>query len=129
MEQIREFMSQVDAQFVVYLGAIIGGILVLEGLRQLFSRSAGAEEAKSKRMQMIAKGATTEQILKVLKPTEKRSFVERLPFVGDLPTVLRQAGVTMAPGAFLATCLAAAVAIAVFRNGPGLSPGLIARSN
>ena len=113
MEQIREFISQIDAQFVIYLGAIIGGLLVLEGLRQLFSRSAGAEQAKSKRMQMIAKGATTEQILKVLKPTEKRSFVERLPFVGDLPTVLRQAGITMAPGAFLATCFAAAVAIAV----------------
>ncbi|SMX22051.1 type II secretion system F family protein [Boseongicola aestuarii] len=113
MEQIREFIAQIDAQFVVYLGAVIGGLLVLEGLRQLFSRSAGAEEAKSKRMQMIAKGATTEQILKVLKPTEKRSFVERLPFVGDLPTVLRQAGITMAPGAFLATCFAAAVAITI----------------
>ncbi len=113
MELIREFIAQVDAQFVVYLGALIGGLLVLEGLRQLFSRRAGAEEAKSKRMQLIAKGATTEQILKVLKPTEKRSFVERLPFVGDLPTVLRQAGVTMAPGAFLATCFVAAVIIAV----------------
>ena len=113
MEQLREFIAQVDAQFVVYLGALIGGLLVLEGLRQLFSRRAGAEEAKSKRMQLIAKGATTEQILKVLKPTEKRSFVERLPFVGDLPTVLRQAGVTMAPGAFLATCIAAAVVITV----------------
>jgi len=113
MEQIREFIAQIDVQFVVYLGAVIGGLLVLEGLRQLFSRSAGAEEAKSKRMQMIAKGATTEQILKVLKPTEKRSFVERLPFVGDLPTVLRQAGITMAPGAFLATSFAAAVAIII----------------
>ena len=111
MEQITEFISQVDAQFVVYLGAILGGLLVLEGLRQLFSRSAGAQEAKSKRMQLIAKGATTEQILKVLKPTEKKSFVERLPFVGDLPVVLRQAGITMAPGAFLATCIAAAFAI------------------
>lgn len=113
MEQIREFISQIDAQFAIYLGAVIGGLLVLEGLRQLFSRSAGAEEAKSKRMQMIAKGATTEQILKVLKPAEERSFVERLPFVGDLPTVLRQGGITMAPGAFLATCFAAAVAIAI----------------
>ena len=113
MEQLRDIIALIDPQFVVYIGAIIGGLLVLEGLRQLFSRSAGAEEAKSKRMQMIAKGATTEQILKVLKPAYKRSVVERIPFVGDIPTVLRQAGITMAPGAFLATCFAAAVAIAI----------------
>ncbi|MEP5199816.1 MAG: type II secretion system F family protein, partial [Paracoccaceae bacterium] len=55
----------------------------------------------------------TEEILKILKPTDKKSFVERLPFIGDLPVVLRQAGITMAPGAFLMTCLAATVAIFV----------------
>ncbi|MXQ07523.1 hypothetical protein GQ651_06650 [Alphaproteobacteria bacterium GH1-50] len=113
MEQIREIIELVDLQFVIYLGAFLGALLVLEGLRQLLSRSAGAKEAKSRRMQLIAKGATTEEILKILKPSEKRSFVERLPFVGDLPTVLRQGGITMAPGAFLMTCFAAAVAIFV----------------
>ena len=113
MDQIRELIALVDVQFVVYLSAFLGALLVFEGLRQLLSRSSGAKEAKSRRMQLIAKGASTEEILKILKPTEKRSFVERLPFVGDLPTVLRQAGITMAPGAFLMTCLAAAVAIFV----------------
>ena len=113
MEQLRELFAQIDVQFIIYLGAMIGGILVLEGMRQLFSRSSGAQEAKSKRMQMIAKGATTEQILKVLKPSEKRSFVEKLPFIGDLPTVLRQAGITMTAGAFLMTCFAAAAVIGI----------------
>ncbi|QMU59798.1 MAG: hypothetical protein GKR98_17405 [Boseongicola sp.] len=113
MEQIRELILQVDLQFVIYLGAFLGGLLLLEGLRQFFSKSSGAKEAKSKRMQLIAKGATTEQILKILKPTEKKSFVERLPLIGDLPIVLRQAGITMAPGAFLMTCIAAAIAIFV----------------
>lgn len=113
MEQIRDIIALVDIQFVVYLAAFLGVLLLLEGLRQLFSRSSGAKEAKSRRMQLIAKGASTEEILKILKPAEKRSFVERLPFVGDLPTVLRQAGITMAPGAFLMTCIAAAIAIFV----------------
>ena len=113
MDQIRDIIALVDVQFVVYLAAFLGVLLLLEGLRQLFSRSSGAKEAKSRRMQLIAKGASTEEILKILKPQEKRSFVERLPFVGDLPTVLRQAGITMAPGAFLMTCLAAAIAIFV----------------
>lgn len=113
MERYLEALREIDLQFVIYVGAVVGGFLIFEGLRQLLSRSANAEHAKSKRMQLIQKGATTEEILKILKPEEKKSFVERLPFFGDLPVVLRQAGITMAPGAFLVTCLAAAVAIFV----------------
>ncbi|NNE79405.1 MAG: hypothetical protein HKN18_03945, partial [Silicimonas sp.] len=110
---ITEIFMQIDLQFVAYIGAFLGVLLVLEGLRQLISRSGNAQQAKSRRMQLIQKGASTEEILKILKPTEKRSFVERLPLIGDLPVVLRQAGITMAPGAFLVTCLAAAVALFV----------------
>lgn len=111
LQQFRELIGQVDIQFVTYIGAFLGVLLILEGLRQIISRSGGAQQAKSRRMQLIQKGASTEEILKILKPDEKRSFVERLPLIGDLPVVLRQAGITMAPGAFLVTCLAAAVAI------------------
>lgn len=107
----QELLDRIDLQFVVYILAFVGLLLIFEGVRQMLSRSENAEKAKSRRMQLIQKGATTEEILKILKPTEKRSFVERLPFVGDLPLVLRQAGITMAPGAFLVTCLAASVAI------------------
>ena len=113
MEFILNLTRQVDMQFVTYIGAFLGVLLVFEGLRQLISRSGNAQQAKSRRMQLIQKGASTEEILKILKPTEKRSFVERLPLFGDLPIVLRQAGITMAPGAFLVTCLAATVAIFV----------------
>lgn len=113
MESLQEIFAQIDSQFVVYVGAVLGGLLVFEGIRQLLSRSSAASEAKSKRMRLIAKGASTEEILKILKPSEKRSIVERLPLVGDLPTVLKQGGITMAPGAFLATCLAASVAFFV----------------
>lgn len=110
---IQDLLARVDLQFVVYIVAFVGVLLMFEGVRQMLSRTEQAEKAKSRRMQLIQKGATTEEILKILKPTEKRSFVERLPFVGDLPLVLRQAGIVMAPGAFLVTCLAAAVAIFV----------------
>ena len=113
MQQFLESLRQIDIQYVVYVGVFVGVLLFLEGLRQLFSRKANAEQAKSRRMQLIQKGASTEEILKILKPTDKKSFVERLPFIGDLPVVLRQAGITMAPGAFLMTCLAATVAVFV----------------
>lgn len=113
MEQITKLLELVDMQFAAYIGAFLGALLVFEGLRQIVSRSSNAQQAKSRRMQLIQKGASTEEILRILKPKEKRSFVERLPLVGDLPVVLRQAGVTMAPGAFLITCLAAMVALFV----------------
>lgn len=113
MAQILESLGQIDLRFVFYVSAFVGVLLFIEGLRQMLSRSFNAEQAKSRRMKLIQKGASTEEILKILKPTEKKSFVERLPFVGDLPLVLRQAGITMAPGAFLMTCVAAAVAIFV----------------
>ena len=113
MDRVLESLRGIDLQFVVYVSAFVGALLVIEGLRQLLSRSGNAEQAKSRRMQLIQKGASTEEILKILKPSEKKSFVERLPLVGDLPVVLRQAGITMAPGAFLMTCLAATVAIFV----------------
>lgn len=64
-------------------------------------------------MKMIQKGATTEEVLAILKPEEKRSFMDRLPLVGDLPLVLRQAGIYMSSGAFLTTCFAGFVAVAV----------------
>ena len=42
MEQIREIVELVDMQFVVYLTAFLGVLLVLEGLRQILSRSSAA---------------------------------------------------------------------------------------
>ncbi len=94
------------AQLVLYIGIVVGALLAFEGLRQVFSTRSRQEDARSRRLQMIAKGATTEEILAILKPEEKQSFASRLPLVGDLPLVLRQAGITMSSGSFLATCAA-----------------------
>lgn len=109
----QEILQQIDLQFAVYVGAVVGGLLILEGLRQLVSRRGRTEDIRSRRMKMISKGATTEEILAILKPEEKRTFMNRLPLVGDLPRVLRQAGITMSSGAFLTTCLAGFVAVVV----------------
>jgi tight adherence protein B len=110
---LEQILQQVDLQFAVYVGAVVGGLLILEGLRQMVSRRGRTEDIRSRRMKMIAKGATTEEILAILKPEEKRTFMNRLPLVGDLPMVLRQAGITMSSGAFLTTCFAGFIAVAV----------------
>ncbi len=103
--QLPDWLANgLSAQLVLYIGMVVGALLVFEGLRQVFSARSRQEDARSRRLQMIAKGATTEEILAILKPEEKQSFASRLPLVGDLPLVLRQAGITMSSGSFLATC-------------------------
>ena len=109
---LQELLNLVDAQIMVYVGVMVGLLLVVEGLRQSLSREGRRDEARSLRMRMINKGKTTEEILEILKPKENRSFMNRLPLVGDLPLVLRQAGITMSSGAFLTTCFAGFLAVA-----------------
>jgi tight adherence protein B len=99
-------LTNFNAQLILYIGVVVGALLMFEGLRQLFSARSRREEARSRRLQMISKGATTEEILAILKPEERQSFASRLPLVGDLPRVLLQAGITMSSGAFLTTCFA-----------------------
>jgi len=102
-----------NLELLVYLGVLVGVLLVFEGIRQMFSVRTRRDEARSRRMQLISKGATTEEILAILKPEEKQSFASRLPLVGDLPFVLRQAGVTMSSGAFITTCSTGFIAVAL----------------
>ncbi len=115
MELPDWFAGTLSAQLILYIGVVIGLLLAFEGLRQAFSARSRQEEARSRRLQMIAKGASTEEILAILKPEEKQSYASRLPLVGDLPLVLRQAGITLSSGAFLTTCAAGSlVALIVF---------------
>ncbi|MGR3512762.1 MAG: type II secretion system F family protein [Paracoccaceae bacterium] len=108
-------IGNLNAQLILYVGVVVGVLLVFEGLRQAFSNRTRREEARSRRLQMIAKGASTEEILAILKPEEKQSIAARLPLVGDLPRVLLQAGITLSSGAFLTTCFAGfVVAFLVF---------------
>ncbi len=106
-------VTNFSAQLILYVGVVVGVFLAFEGIRQVFSSRGRGEEARSRRLQMIAKGATTEEILAILKPEEKPSVASRLPLVGDLPRVLLQAGISMSSGAFLTTCFVGFVIAAV----------------
>lgn len=116
MLELPEWLvTNLNAQLILYVGIVVGVMLAFEGVRQFFSSRTRREEARSRRLQMIAKGATTEEILAILKPEETKSFASRLPLVGDLPRVLLQAGIAMSSGAFLTTCFAGfAIATVVF---------------
>lgn len=98
---------------VIYVGIFLGVLLVFEGLRQILARGEVQETARNRRMKMIAGGATPEQVLQILKPSAERWSLESLPLVGDLPEVLRQAGVTLRPQTFLILSTAACVMLAL----------------
>lgn len=95
-----------DVAYVIYAGVALGVFLLFTGITQALSRSENSDEAKSRRMRMISKGATTSEILAVLKPPQKEGPLRRLPFIGDLPKKMRMAGLTLAPGTFVILCFA-----------------------
>ncbi len=90
---------------LIFAGIFLGVLLAFEGVRQLLSRSESANEAKNRRMQMIASGATTEETLRLLNPKLGDWRLNGFPFIGALPATLRQAGITTRPGTFLAVCI------------------------
>lgn len=105
-------LEQQEMVYVIYVGLALGVFLVLTGMTQLLSRGENRAETKSRRMQMIAKGATTEEILALLKPVHKGGVLTRLPFIGDLPKLILQSGLTIRPAKFLFLCTLVTVGLA-----------------
>ncbi len=52
--------------YAIYVSVFLGALLAFEGLRALFSTKEDIHEARNRRMRMIAKGSTTEEVLKLL---------------------------------------------------------------
>ncbi|MCV2865631.1 type II secretion system F family protein [Albidovulum sediminicola] len=106
-------LDSFEIEALVYVGIFVGVLIAYEGVRQLLTRTETSGAARSRRMKMIAGGATTEDVLRLLRPSVDRWVLARLPLIGDLPVVLRQAGLTLSPAVVLTGCLAAAIVFAV----------------
>ncbi|MCV2867991.1 type II secretion system F family protein [Defluviimonas sp. WL0002] len=106
-------LDSFELEALVYIGIFIGVLITYEGIRQLLSRSETKGAARSRRMRMIASGATTEEMLRLLRPSVDRWALARLPLIGNLPVVLRQAGLTINPAVVLSGSLAATIVLAV----------------
>jgi tight adherence protein B len=102
-------MGGIDPFYLAFVGIFIGALLGFEGLRQFLSRG-GQETARSRRMRMIAAGASPGEVLQLLKP-EASGWTARLPFVSDLPLRLSKAGIAMRPGLFVLLSLAGGVVL------------------
>ena len=120
------FLPNFEIESLAYVGIFLGVLLAFEGLRQALTRSESVSDARNRRMRMIAAGAKTEDMLRLLKPSLDHWRLSGLPFVGTLPVVLRQAGLTIRPGVFLLVCLSATATISAAASTLIVAPAAIA---
>ena len=114
---------------VVFVGIFLGVLLIFDGLWQLMSRTERVKDARNRRMRLIAGGASTGEILGLLKPAETKWALSGVPFLGSLPQDMRQAGLTMRPAVLIGFGLAATFAVGIVlatRLNPVLAFGVAA---
>ncbi|KIC08753.1 hypothetical protein RA19_17860 [Leisingera sp. ANG-M1] len=111
------------AGYAIACGLALGVLLIASGLHQLLSRTSLAAAARSRRMRMIAQGRAGAERLALLRPPARRTGWRRLPLIGGLPKALRQAGVPLSTGVFLAGCLVLS-AVLSFAVAALAAPGL-----
>ena len=106
-----DFFAGIDPGWLIFIGVFLGALLLIEGMRQLASRSETDGEARSRRMRLIAGGTQIEERLEILLPgdgSQKR-------FLGmDLGSMLVASGLPQQPmifglGALVLFCLASLV--------------------
>jgi tight adherence protein B len=112
-----EELLELGAKPLLYVGVFLGLLLIFEGIRQVMSKSESVSETRNRRMRMIAKGASTEDLLNLLKPTQRGWLLSAVPFIGNLPTSLRQAGLTIKAQSFLTLSVVLTVLVTIIASG------------
>ena len=96
---------------LVYVGIFLGVLLIFDGIWQLLSRGNGKDDDRNRRMRLIARGATTKDLLGLLKPKEAAWGLSGLPLIGTLPSDIRRAGLTVRPAVLVGLGLVATFTI------------------
>lgn len=99
------FLEAQEELYLFYIGVALGVFLLVTGLGQLLERGENLHEARNRRMRMIGKGASPEEVLALLRPPTQPGFLRRLPVLGDLSREMTRAGMTLSPTRFLLLCL------------------------
>lgn len=107
-----DFLRNIEPNLLLFAGVFLGVLLAFEGIRQLLSRRETAREATSRRMRLINAGVAAEEVLRILNPPVQKNWLGGTPFVHDLPLLLRQAGVRLGAGRFLALCMLGSLPLA-----------------
>ncbi len=105
------YFQNIEAEYVVYIVGFLGVLLAFSGVAQLLMRGQDESTAHSKRLQLIAHGASKSDVLSLLSTPEKNGTLGRIPFIGDLPFLMRKAGLTIKPGTALMLSFLSAISI------------------
>ena len=100
MTELMQVAMGSDATLWIVAGFALSAFLVVTGIAQLLSRRENRAEARTRRMKLIERGASTDEVLAILKPKAERTGFERLPVVGKVPGMLRQSGLLLSPAKF-----------------------------
>jgi len=101
-----------DAVFFLFIFLALGVFLAFTGITQLLSRSENQSDARNRRMKMLSKGASKDEIMAVLKP-DAVSGSARIPLIGALPRVLRQSGLGIGVRQFIVLCSLLVLSVAL----------------
>ncbi len=104
-------LTDQDILYLIYTGVGVGVLVLFSGISQLLVTRENHNEAKSRRLKMISQGASTEELLALFRPPEKRGILSRLPFFGDLTNRLRKAGLLVSARDYLSLCGALTMAV------------------
>ena len=109
--------------FSIYVGLFLGILLAYDGIRQLLSRTESTGAARNRRMRMIKKGASTDQVLNLLLDDASARKSRRRGLMGQLKQLLRQAGAPF--GLFGYGLIVVALFVVTFVvTGAFLAPGI-----
>jgi tight adherence protein B len=104
---MNDILQRIDPGWLLFIGVFLGALLLIEGLRQLLSRRETDQEARSRRMKMVAAGTDIRERLDILAPQRGGKQGG-----SDLTGLLLAAGLPPRPGSFLVAALIVAAAIA-----------------
>lgn len=102
---MNAFLGERGMMYLIYCGIAVGVLLAFTALASLLRRGENIGEVRSRRLRMIREGRSIEERLALLKPRSKTEANGPRSFIDRLTVMLRRAGLTLWPGAFLALCL------------------------
>lgn len=112
-ERVMNLLPESELAILATAGVFLGILLAFEGVRQILTRAETGNEIRNRRMRMLARGATSQDVLSLLRPRVDDWALNRLPGIGRLPANLRLAGLAIDAWLVLAGCVLVSAALAL----------------